>query len=209
MCNILVCSDIVPADIAVESCNLLHMSRHSTGGAGRQHSDQSSSEYWHRCQLPSALHSNGVEAASYHNSPMMHLLSATCKHAEHTSGPLVSILVLEPRASLTSMDSVLFSSQLRAVNANGLDVSAPTGQRSITLPDSSLVMSFSTYVPISESRPLPVIPKSCTPEASHETTQQQATLLLVRCPHRTTLPPMLCIAVPGESSFAASWTEQN
>jgi hypothetical protein len=41
-----------------------------------------------------------------------------------------------------------------------LDVRAPTGQISITFPDSSLVISFSTYVPISSPLPRPKIPRS-------------------------------------------------
>ncbi len=58
------------------------------------------------------------------------------------------------------------SSQLRAVNAYGLEVSAPTGHRSTTFPLSSLTMSFSTYVPISLSRPRPVTPRSDVPATS-------------------------------------------
>ena len=131
-------------------------------------------------------------------SLVMHWLTfqahaSLCKHAEHTSGPLVSIFVLEPSASLTSMDSVLFSSQFRAVKAKGLDVRAPTGQRSITLPESSLDMSFSTYVPISESRPLPVIPKSCTPEGearSNSATSNTAVGMLCKL---QTLPHAVCM----------------
>mmetsp|Transcript_29180 Transcript_29180/g.74461 ORF Transcript_29180/g.74461 Transcript_29180/m.74461 type:complete len:445 (+) Transcript_29180:1810-3144(+) len=85
-----------------------------------------------------------------------------------TSVPRLSTLMLAPSASLTSTLSVLLSSQLRAVNAYGLDVSAPTGHRSITLPDSSLATSFSTYVPISLSRPRPVTPSSAVPATSDE-----------------------------------------
>jgi hypothetical protein len=61
-----------------------------------------------------------------------------------TSGPRLSTRMLAPSASETSMLSVVLSSQGRDVNAAGLDVSAPTGQRSMTLPDSSDVSSFST-----------------------------------------------------------------
>ena len=54
-----------------------------------------------------------------------------------TSRPRVSTRMLEPSASITSTDSVLANSQTRPVKANGLWVSAPTGQRSATLPCSS------------------------------------------------------------------------
>lgn len=43
-----------------------------------------------------------------------------------------------PNASITSIDSIRLVSQGRAVNAYGLEVRAPTGHRSITLPDNSL-----------------------------------------------------------------------
>ncbi|GER26228.1 cellulase [Striga asiatica] len=61
-----------------------------------------------------------------------------------TSGPLLSMRILEPTASVTSMLSVPFSSQLRALKAKGFEVRAPTGQISITFPDNSLVISRST-----------------------------------------------------------------
>ena len=61
-----------------------------------------------------------------------------------TSVPRVSTRMLQPSASLTSTDSTPLSSQFRAVKAYGLEVRAPTGHRSITFPESSLAMSFST-----------------------------------------------------------------
>ena len=61
-----------------------------------------------------------------------------------TSPARVLTTMLDPRASITSIDSVVRSSQVLAVNAYGLDVSAPTGHRSITLPESSELNIFST-----------------------------------------------------------------
>jgi hypothetical protein len=45
---------------------------------------------------------------------------------------------------MTSIDSVFRSSHGRAMKAYGLEVSAPTGQRSTRLPDSSELIVFST-----------------------------------------------------------------
>ena len=61
-----------------------------------------------------------------------------------TSAPRESTRMLLPTASITSTDSILVSSQDRAAKAYGADVSAPTGHRSIMLPDSSDVSAFST-----------------------------------------------------------------
>ena len=52
------------------------------------------------------------------------------------------------------------------VKAYGFDVKAPTGHRSMTFPDSSDLIIFSTYVPTCMSPPLPVVPKSSTPATS-------------------------------------------
>ena len=54
-----------------------------------------------------------------------------------TSQSYVSTLMFEPTASITSIVSVFFSSHGLASKTYGLDVSAPTGQRSITFPDNS------------------------------------------------------------------------
>jgi hypothetical protein len=43
-----------------------------------------------------------------------------------TSGPMLSIRILDPTASVTSMVSVFFNSQFQALNAKGFEVSAPT-----------------------------------------------------------------------------------
>ena len=61
-----------------------------------------------------------------------------------TSAPRAQARMLVPVASSTSIVSVRFSSHGRAVKALGLEVSAPTGQMSIRLPDSSDVSAFST-----------------------------------------------------------------
>ena len=61
-----------------------------------------------------------------------------------TSLPRASTRMFEPSASLTSTVSVLLSSQLRYVKAVGLEVNAPTGHRSTTLPDSSDCIVFCT-----------------------------------------------------------------
>ncbi len=60
-----------------------------------------------------------------------------------TAGPRASTRMLEPIASITSMLGVLVSSHGRRWKALGLEVSAPTGHRSMTLPDSSLVTAAS------------------------------------------------------------------
>ena len=83
-----------------------------------------------------------------------------------TSVPRVSTLMFDPSPSVTSMDSAVRSSHDLAVNAKGLDVRAPTGQRSMTLPESSDVRSLETYVPISAMPPRPVTPRSWTPATS-------------------------------------------
>ncbi len=61
-----------------------------------------------------------------------------------TSAPRASTRIAAPTASSTSTLSVLRSSHGRATKAYGLEVSAPTGQMSIRLPDSSEVSAFST-----------------------------------------------------------------
>ena len=83
-----------------------------------------------------------------------------------TSVSLKSTLILEPTASEISIVSVERSSQGLAINVYGLDVNAPTGHRSTTLPDSSDWKILPTYVPISVSRPLFVVPKFSTPAIS-------------------------------------------
>ena len=61
-----------------------------------------------------------------------------------TSAPRAPVCMLVPVASSTSIESVRFSSHGLAVKALGREVSAPTGQMSIRLPDSSEVSAFST-----------------------------------------------------------------
>jgi hypothetical protein len=62
--------------------------------------------------------------------------------------------ILLPTASKTSTLSVFLVSQGLAVKAYGFDVRAPTGQRSITFPESSDRKNFSTYVPTCRKLPL-------------------------------------------------------
>ena len=69
-------------------------------------------------------------------------------------------------ASITSILSVFFNSQGRASKAYGLDVKAPTGQRSITFADNSDSIDFSKKVVISISSPRPIAPISGTPATS-------------------------------------------
>ena len=66
--------------------------------------------------------------------------------------------MLLPKASNTSILSVFLSSQGLAINAYGFDVNAPTGHKSITLPDSSESMFFSKKLVISVFSPLPIAP---------------------------------------------------
>ena len=51
--------------------------------------------------------------------------------------PRVSIRILEFNESNTSMEKADFNSQGRLVNAYGFEVNAPTGHKSITLPEIS------------------------------------------------------------------------
>ena len=74
--------------------------------------------------------------------------------------------IFEPTASIKSTDSTLSNSQGLALKAYGFDVKAPTGQRSITFPESSEDKDCSKYVVISASSPLEANPISSTPATS-------------------------------------------
>jgi hypothetical protein len=74
--------------------------------------------------------------------------------------------MFEPMASWGAMPGFCRSSQARAEYRKGFEVSAPTGQRSMTLPDISEVTAFSMYVPISMCSPRPVAPSSLSPAIS-------------------------------------------
>ena len=76
------------------------------------------------------------------------MLSLIFGSIRFTSQPYVSILIFEPTASITSIDSVFFNSHGLASKTYGFDVSAPTGHKSITLPESSDSIDFSKYVVI-------------------------------------------------------------
>ena len=64
------------------------------------------------------------------------------------------------------MLSVFFNSHGLASNAYGLDVSAPTGHKSITFADSSDSIDFSRKVVISIFSPRPIAPNSGIPATS-------------------------------------------
>ena len=84
----------------------------------------------------------------------MTLLSLTC-----TS-------ICDPKPSCGAILGRRVSSQLRAEYLNGLLVSAPTGHKSIILPESSELTLLSTYAVISECSPRPTIPNSIMPPTS-------------------------------------------
>ena len=100
--------------------------------------------------------------------------SFTSSFARRTMGKITAPLstrMLLPKPSVTSMLGVDSSSHERAENANGLDVNAPTGQRSMTLPLNSLAKSL-------RRRPnclivTTVMPMSCTPAISVENRTQR------------------------------------
>ncbi len=73
---------------------------------------------------------------------------------------------LEPTASCGATPSRCAISQARARNRKGLELSAPTGHRSMTLPDSSESTLPAMNVPISMSSPRPVAPSSGIPATS-------------------------------------------
>lgn len=68
--------------------------------------------------------------------------------------------------SSTSIDSILFNSHGLTVKAYGFDVKAPTGHKSITLPDNSELNKLEIYDPTSILFPLPVVPNISTPATS-------------------------------------------
>uniref|UniRef100_A0A182JFS3 Uncharacterized protein n=1 Tax=Anopheles atroparvus TaxID=41427 RepID=A0A182JFS3_ANOAO len=135
-----------------------------------------------------------------------------------TSPVRVPTTMLLPSASSTSIDSVLRISHGRATKLYGLLVSAPTGHRSITLPDSSERNSFSTYVPTCISSPRPVVPKSSTPATSDAKRMQRVQwmhrvmMVLISGPmslSSTARLPVCCISVKRDRSepnaIAWSW----
>jgi hypothetical protein len=73
---------------------------------------------------------------------------------------------LLPSASCGDTDLRRASSQVRAVYRKGFDVSAPTGHRSITLPESSESTVLPTKVMISACSPRPIMPSSMMPAIS-------------------------------------------
>ncbi|MBV6407478.1 MAG: hypothetical protein EFKGCFLK_01040 [Rhodocyclaceae bacterium] len=73
---------------------------------------------------------------------------------------------LAPRPSCGLTDFRRDSSQVRAAKRKGFEVSAPTGQRSMTLPDSSESTVFSMKGMISACSPRKAWPISCQPAIS-------------------------------------------
>mmetsp|Transcript_23787 Transcript_23787/g.62210 ORF Transcript_23787/g.62210 Transcript_23787/m.62210 type:complete len:268 (+) Transcript_23787:2289-3092(+) len=114
-----------------------------------------------RCRLRPSYEKRALSAI--HSSLMSSLHRGMMRM---TSPARVLTTMFDPSASITSTESVLRSSHVRAVKAYGLEVSAPTGHRSMTLPDSSELNIFSIYVPIWRSPPRPVVPRSSTPATS-------------------------------------------
>ena len=78
----------------------------------------------------------------------------------------VWIRMFDPRQSCGLMLSQSVSSQDRAANLNGFEVRAPTGHRSIMLPDTSESMERFRKVLILTCSPRPGAPISITPATS-------------------------------------------
>src|SRR5260363_78072 len=83
-----------------------------------------------------------------------------------------------PTLSCGLIERYRVSSQPRAVYRNGLDVSAPTGHRSIILPDSSESTVCPTKAVISACSPRPSIPSSITPAISLPKRKQRASIFM-------------------------------
>ncbi len=72
----------------------------------------------------------------------------------------------EPRPQCGLIDFLRDNSQVRAEYRNGLLTSAPTGQRSMILPDNSESTVLPTNASISECSPRPAMPSSMIPAIS-------------------------------------------
>eukprot|EP00967_Tisochrysis_lutea_P127760 scaffold217766_cov32-Tisochrysis_lutea.AAC.2 len=99
-----------------------------------------------------------------HLSATSHLAWHRRVQSFHPWGPFT--LIAGPHPSSTSMEGVERYSQDLAAKALGLEVSAPTGHRSTTLPLISDANAASTYVPISIALPRPTAPSMSTPATS-------------------------------------------
>ena len=115
-------AETLPATAAKASAQLAGLSRPSTRTYGR--SSRCVFNPSTMCRVLSEIHSSLMA-------------SLTRGKMRTTSRPRASTRIPEPSASMTSINSVLPYSQGRAWNAVGFAVSAPTGQRSTTLPCSS------------------------------------------------------------------------
>ncbi len=89
------------------------------------------------------------------------------------------------------------------MNAYGLDVSAPTGHRSMTFPDSSELKSFSTYVPTCMSPPRPVVPRSSTPATSLANLQTTIVICVTQGTHQS------CFCSFNEANFPNSFKDHD
>jgi hypothetical protein len=83
-----------------------------------------------------------------------------------TRSPLTCTTRFEPSESCAEIDLRRASSQVRALNRNGRLVSAPTGQTSIMLPESSESTERPTKLMISECSPRLAMPSSMIPPIS-------------------------------------------
>lgn len=79
---------------------------------------------------------------------------------------LTATNIFDPILSVTSIVSTVFNSQGLALNAYNLEVKAPTGHKSITLPDIFDFKTLETYVPISVFWPRLSVPNNLTPAIS-------------------------------------------
>ena len=71
--------------------------------------------------------------------------------------------MFDPTQSCGAIEGLAVISQARARNRKGLEVSAPTGQTSMTLPESSEVSDCATWVRIAVCSPRPMPPSSLMP----------------------------------------------
>ena len=101
-------------------------------------------------------------------SEIQHSLTASFSSGSTriTRSPFTCTTRLLPSESCGATDLRRASSHVRAAYRNGFDVSAPTGQTSIELPESSESTVLPTNDTISECSPRPIIPSSMMPAIS-------------------------------------------
>ena len=123
------------------------------------------------CLIIGAVSRSALPSASYEKrslSEIQHSLTASFSSGStRMTRPFFTCTMrLLPSASCGDTDLRRESSQVRAAYRNGFDVSAPTGQMSIMLPDSSDSTVRPTNDTISECSPRPIMPSSITPAIS-------------------------------------------